>query len=125
MALLLGFALVGSGSLVVTAADSNPPTRKVLVTAKSITLPEFKLEGVTFVEAVRELQAAGRRHDTNHRGVNYLVPDAARAKVSTKITLDLKNVTVAEATERLAQSAGLGLRAEDYAFVFLSETDKP
>ena len=125
MSLLLAFVLLGSGSLVATAADSNPPTRKVLVTAKSITLPEFKVDGVTFVEAVRELQAAGKRHDTNHTGVNYLVPDTAKAKASAKITLDLKNVTVAEAAERLAQSAGLGLCAEDYAFVFLSKTEKP
>jgi hypothetical protein len=125
MALLLAFALLGGSALFATAADAKAPTRKVLVTANSIRLPEFKLDGVTFDEAVRELQAAGRRHDPKHKGVNYLVPDPAKAKASPKITLDLKSVTLAEATEHLAKNAGLLLVAEDYAFVFLAKTDKP
>ena len=35
-----------------------------------------------------------------------------------KITLDLKNVTLEEATERVAKAAGIRVSAQDSAYIF-------
>ena len=124
LALLLTFALFGSGSALVTAADTNaPPSKAPLVMAKQIILPEFKLDGVKLTDATRALHEASMRYDANHKGVNFLLTDAIDAKASQTISLDLKNVTVAEAAERLAQSAGLFVTAKNYAFVFRPKND--
>ena len=95
------------------------------MTAKQIILPEFKLDGAAFRDAVRALYEAGKRYDPNHKGVNYLFTPDVEAGASQPIRLDLKNVTLAEAAERLAQSAGVGVTAKDYGFVFYIESNKP
>jgi hypothetical protein len=124
LALLLTFALFGSGSALVTAADTNaPPSKAPLVMAKQIILPEFKLDGVKLTDATRALHEASKRYDANHTGVNFVLMDAIEAKASQMITLDLKNVTVAEAAEHLAQSAGFFVTVADFAFVFRPKTD--
>ena len=120
-------AAVGTGSRVVAVVDSTTRKKaKVLIKAQGITLPEFTLDGATFDQAVGELQAASRRYDTglkDQKGVNYFVTPAAKTNASPKISLALKSVTLAEATERLAESAGLGVSAEDYAFVFRAKAE--
>ncbi len=108
-----------------TAAEARTPTPRVLVKARSITLREFKLNGVAFGEVVRKPPAAGHRQDVKRTGTNFVVLDAARAEANPKITLPLRTVTVAEAAERLAQPAGLRVEATDDAFVFQSRTDQP
>ena len=123
LSLLLAFALLGSSSFSALAADSPTPKRKLLVKAQAITLPEFKLAGVTLEQAVCDLRDASKRYDPDHKGFNFIVTDIAKAKG--KITLKLKNVTLAEATERLAESAGLSVSAEDYAFIFQAKAAKP
>jgi hypothetical protein len=124
LALLLTFALFGSRSALVTAAGTYAaPGQAPLVMAKQIILPEFKLDGVKLNDAIVALYKAGKHYDANHKGVNFLVMDATETKASPTISLDLKNVTVAEAAERLAQSAGIFVTAEDYAFVFRPKND--
>jgi hypothetical protein len=101
---------------------AQPPERAIVTKAKSIVLPEFKLDGVTLTEAVRQLSAAAKQDDPS-KGVNFIVMDGAETNAHTKISLDLKNVTLMEASERLAQTAGIFVTAEDYGFVFRPKTD--
>src|SRR6266496_1125809 len=92
--LLLVFTLLGSSPWLATAADGKASqNRKLLEAAKSITLPQFKLEDVTLDVAVRQLQAAGKRYDAEHRGVNFLLLDSAKGKATPTVTLDLKGVS--------------------------------
>ena len=51
-------------------------------------------------------------------GVSFMITDPAKAAANPKITLALKNVTLEEATERVAKAAGVKVTAEDFAFVF-------
>jgi len=84
-------------------------------------LPEFKVDGVTLSEAVRQLSATIKQNYPSpaNKGINFLINEPATTPVANpKITLNLKNVTVEEATKRLAEAAGVRVTAEDYAFVF-------
>jgi hypothetical protein len=85
-------------------------------------LPEFKLDAVPFMEALGELSAASKQQDPAHQGVRYLVRNTPETNGDQKITLDLENVPLAEATERLAESAGYRVSARHFAFIF---TQKP
>ena len=109
------------------SAQTNTPVGKAsLVTkAKQIILPEFELEGVSIPDAVRTLVVAGKRSDANHKGATYHVTWEAVDEARPPIRLDLKNVTLAEAAERLAQTAGVGLTLteDEDAFVLDIKSD--
>jgi hypothetical protein len=96
--------------------------RAIVTRAKSIELPEFKLDGVTLAEAVRQLSAAAKQSDPS-KGVNFMIAEPATTAASPKITLALKKVSVAEAAERIAKEAGVFVTAQDFAFVFRPKTD--
>ena len=100
---------------------AQPPERAIVTMAKSIVLPEFKLDGVTLQEAVHQLQIAAKQDDPESKGVNFMVTEPAVSAAIPKITLALKNVTLDEAIERLAKAAGVSVSARDYAFVFNSK----
>jgi hypothetical protein len=123
--MLLVLALLGGGSFFANGMETNAVPHKMVVMTKGIILPEFKLDAVPFMEAVRQLSIASKQYDPAHKGVNYLVMNAPETNAYPKITLDLKNVTVAEATEQLATIAGFFVSAEDFAFVFNSRSFVP
>jgi predicted small lipoprotein YifL len=104
---------------------AQPPERAIVTKAKSIVLPEFKLDGVTLKEAVKRLSVAARQNALDGKGVNFMIKNSDVAAAIPKITLALKNVTLEEATERLAKATGVSVSAEDYAFVFDPKSDKP
>ena len=103
----------------------QPPERAIVAKAKNIVLPEFKLDGVGLPEALRLLQAASKQNDPQGQGVNFMIMNPEGIDALPKITLALKNVTLSEATERVAKSAGVGVSAQDYAFIFDPKTKKP
>jgi hypothetical protein len=124
----LGSVTVNGTNVLVTAADTDASDNgkaSLVMRAQKITLPEFKLDGVTFKEAVLALQKAAKLYDDKHRDVHFLLYKDVEAVASPAIRLDLKNVTLAETMERLAQSAGVGVTAKDYAFLFYTKSDKP
>jgi hypothetical protein len=97
--------------------------RAIVTKAKSIVLPEFKLDAVPFIEATRQLNAASKQHDPEHKGVSFLVMDGAETNAHANISLDLKDVTLMETTERLAENAGVFVTAADFGFIFRPKTD--
>jgi len=107
---------------------AQPLERAIVTKAKSIVLPEFKLDGVTLQDAVKRLSVAARQNALDGKGVNFMITGPGKATANPKITLALKNVTLEEATERLAMAAGVRVSAQDFAFVFFHfqpESDKP
>jgi hypothetical protein len=98
--------------------------RAIVTRAKSIELPEFKLDGVTLSEAVRQLSDAAKQIDPS-KGVSFMITKPATTAASPKITLALKKVTVEEAAKRIAKAAGVSVTAQDFAYVFDAKTDKP
>jgi len=111
--------IAGSFSSIAQAQE-----RAIVMKAKSIVLPEFKLDGVTLKEAIRQLSAAAKQNDPS-KGVNFMATESAMTAASQKITLALKKVTVKEAAERIAKEAGVRVTAQDFAFVFDAKSDKP
>jgi hypothetical protein len=124
-ALIFALALAACTPFHSVAADTKAPEPAMVAKARSIVLPEFKLEGVTLSEALRRLSDASKQNDHDNKGVNFLVTQPAMAAANPKITLTLKNVTLQEATERIAKAAGLNVSAQDYGFVFSPKSDKP
>jgi hypothetical protein len=124
-ALIFALALVAISPLYSVAASTDAPERAIVTKAKSIVLPEFKLDGVTLSEAVHQLSIAARQNAHDGQGVNFMITEPATAAANPKITLAIRNVTLEEATERLAKTAGVSVSAQDFAFVFDSKSDKP
>ena len=90
----------------------------IVTKAKSIVLPEFNLDGVTLLEAARQLSLASKLNDPESKGVSFTITDPATAAANPKITLALKNVTLEKATKRLAKAAGVKVTARDSGFIF-------
>lgn len=88
-------------------------------------LPEFKLDGVTLSEAITQLSLAAKQNDPKNEGVNFMVMDSDTAKPTAKITLALKNATLAETIDQLAKAADVHVSAQDYAFVFDPTSGQP
>ncbi|MDB6056946.1 MAG: hypothetical protein JWO95_790 [Verrucomicrobiales bacterium] len=88
-------------------------------------LPEFKLDGVTLREAVYRLREASKQNSPDGKGFNFIVTNPEGIGTIPKITLARKNITVADAVEHLAKTAGVSVSAEDYGFVFDSKSPKP
>jgi hypothetical protein len=109
--------IVGSSSSIAQTQE-----RAIVTRAKSIELPEFKLDGVTLAEAVRQLSSAAKQSDPS-KEVNFMLTEPTPTATSPKITLALKNVSVAEAAGQIANEAGVFVTAEDFAFVFRPKTD--
>jgi hypothetical protein len=110
------------------ATSSAPvarPERAIVTKAKSIVLPEFKLDGVTLSEAVRQLSDAAKQNDPGKgKGINFMITEAATTATTAanaKITLALKSVTLKEVIDRVAEVAAVRVGALDYAFIFDSK----
>lgn len=123
--LIVAAVLIGSSLPYSGTAEVTPAERAVITQAKSIVLPEFKLDGVTLSEALKRLSVAARQNSHDKKGVNFMITEPAKVAANQKITIALKNVTVNEAAERLAKNAGVRLSARDYGFVFGPKSDKP
>jgi hypothetical protein len=116
--------IIAATILIAGSSSSTAQTqeRAIVTRAKSIELPEFKLDGVTLSEAVRQLSAAAKQSDPS-KGVNFMLTEPGTTAASPKITLALTKVSVAEAAERIAKEAGVFVTAQDFAFVFRPKTD--
>jgi len=99
-------------------ATAKAPESAIVTKAKGIVLPEFKLDGVTLSVALQRLSITAKQNDPERKGVNFMVKRPYVAAAIPKITLDFKDVTLEEATERVAKAAGIRVSAEDTAFVF-------
>jgi len=118
--------IIAATILIAGSSSSTAQTqeRAIVTRAKSIELPEFKLDGVTLSEAVRQLSAAAKQSDPS-KGVNFMITKPATTAATPKITLALTKVSVKEAAERIAKAAGVSVTAQDFAFVFDAKSDKP
>lgn len=93
----------------------------------SIILPNVEFREATLREAVDYLRAISIKLDTatndpNLKGVNFI----AKLEVSAadpKITLNLKNVTLGQATKYVAELSGCKVSVQSSAVVFLAPAD--
>ena len=114
--MLLVLGIIAGSSVPISAADTGAPAApKARDLARNITLPEFKLEGVSLNQALKQLQEAGKQHDTRKQVVNFclLRPVGDKTTRTTKISLNLKNVSLLDAAEQVCQQVG-GFEFRDY-----------
>lgn len=86
--------------------------------ASNIVLKEYKVDGVTLIEALKHLTDLAIKNDPENKGLNFMINGPVTPEPDRKITLNLKDVTVLEATEHLATDVGFNVTARDYALVF-------
>ncbi len=121
--LVLG-AIIAANFLLVanSVAEESLSKRKALLKAQAIALTSFELEGASLTDAVRQLYFAGVDADPKGKGVNFLVEEEL-LKTSPRITLKLKNVTLSQAAEQIAEGAELRLSPEDYGLFFKAKKE--
>jgi hypothetical protein len=122
--------LIVNSPLCSIAADTNAPELAIETRAQRIVLPEFRLDNVTFTQAVRRLLASAFQQDQDIRKTDPGKEFGAIIKpgisaTNLMVTLALKNVTVEKAAEQLAKQAGVRVSMEGAAFVFSPKSDKP
>ena len=122
----LAVAVLVSGLLAASAADTKPAqSSAALEKAKNIKLSVVRYEGLPLSEVIINLHDESVKRDSAHKGVKITLAANAEAKAYTVIKLDLKDVTLANALERVAQSAGLRLQATDTELLLVLKTAKP
>ena len=88
----------------------------------AITIPQIAFDETPIRNAVDYLIAEGRKADPKHQGVNFVLalsPD----QLKTTVTLDLRNVTLAQALKFLTQVTGVDAQAENNAVVLTSNAN--
>jgi hypothetical protein len=89
---------------------------KALVHARTIVFPSIEFRDGTVTEVVDFLRIKSQQLEPSKAGVNLVLkPDAAA--VGAKISLTLKNASLADALKYVAALAGLELKADDSALV--------
>jgi hypothetical protein len=122
----LALAVLLSGLLAASAADAKPAQNSAaLEKAKNIKLSVVHYEGLPLSEVIINLHGESVKRDSAHKGVKITLAANAQAKAYAIIKLDLKDVTLATALERVAQSAGLRLQATDTELRLALKTAKP
>ena len=94
-------------------ASKPPQSSTALETAKKIQLSEVKFEGLTLAVVISMLQDQSVKRDPARKGVTISLGPDAKQFADTEIKLELKDVTLAEALERVADSVGLKVQATD------------
>src|SRR5437868_325649 len=63
-----------------STSGAQLPQRAIVSRAKTVVLPEFKLDGVTLPEAIRQLQQAAKENAQDDKGFNFMIsnPDVIR-----------------------------------------------
>jgi hypothetical protein len=122
----LALAVLVSGLLPASAADTKPARSfAALEKAEHIKLSVVRYEGLPLSEVIINLHDESVRRDSAHKGVKITLAANAEAKAYTVIKLDLKDVTLAKALERVAQCAGLRLQATDTELLLVLRAAKP
>ena len=128
--LIIAACFVASAAM---AADTNSLSAATpLQRAEAIILPEFKLDAVIFPEATKRLHDASKKYDPRHEGFQFIMDfrDKSKARVAakTKISLDLKHVTLADAAKRVCQQVKgfeIAYPNDSNVIVFQPETNRP
>ena len=105
---LLTVALAGC-----TAKSKPTQSSAALEKAKQIELSSVSFDGLPLSIVISMLHDECVRRDPNRKGVAFSIREDAKQFAETEIHLDLRNVTLAETLERLADSAGLEVEAKE------------
>jgi hypothetical protein len=112
--LALALALLATSRLTPSAAETKPSQGSAaLEKAKKIQLPDVKFDGLPLAEVITMLHNQSIKCDTDHKGVKIALGPNAKQHAGAKINVDLKDVSLAEVVERVAESIDLKVEATD------------
>lgn len=102
-------------SKVIKLPQSSAPLEK----AKEIKLSSVKFDSLPLSVVITMLQKESIKRDVSHKGVPISLGPDAKQLADTEVNLELKDVTLLEALERVADSVGLEMHATDTEFLFV------
>ena len=123
---MFALAILASGLLEVSAADTTPGQKLTpLQKAKTIKLPQVSYSGIPLSEVLTHLNNESNKRDPEGKGVKITLAENIKTKGLTAITLNLKNVTLADALASIAKIARLRLQETDTGIVLTETTGNP
>jgi hypothetical protein len=116
--------LVGS-LLTASAADSKPPhSSAALEKAKKAKISAVKFAGMPLTLVISTLHDESVRRDRQRKGVKISLGLNAKDLADAEVNLELKEVTLAEVLERVAEAVGLKLEASDTELLLVRKQAK-
>lgn len=99
-----------SASLFLGLTLAPAQVAEVELRLQSILVPQFEVDGASLAEAVDQLRAASKKHDSSERhgsakGVRFAI-GRDRMKVAPLLTFEMRDATVGEIAERIAKASG-------------------
>ena len=96
------------------AAESKlPQSSRALEKAEKITLSTVKFDSLPLAAVITMLHAESVKRDAAREGVTMSIAPDAKQLADAEINLELRDVTLAETLERVADSVGLEMQATD------------
>jgi len=104
----------------------NEPSSAMAEKLKAIVIPRIEFVNTPLDDAVAFLVQRGRELDPEGKGINVVMGSGMDAKrKAVQVTLELKNVPLAEALLYTAQLANVKMTLEEHAVVFSPGTGDP
>jgi len=124
--LALALTLLAAGRLIAPAAETKPlQSSGALAKAKKIRFSVLKFSGLRLAEVITMLHDESVKRDTEKKGVKIALGPNAKHFVDAEVNVDLKDVTLAEALERVAESVGLKVEATETELLLAGKKAKP
>ncbi len=118
--------LLVAGLLTASAAVTKPPqSSAALEKAKRFKISVLKFQGLPLTLVIEMLHDESVKRDPARIGVNISLGPNAKELADSVVNLELKDVTLAEALERVAQSVSLKLEATDTEILLVRKKAKP
>jgi hypothetical protein len=123
--LILGVASLLAISLTACTAERKPPrSSATLEKAKKVQLSSVYYDGLPLGVVINMLHDESARRDPAHQGIAFSLGPDAQQFADLEVKLELKNVTLAETLERIADSVGLEVQANDTELLLVRKKAK-
>jgi hypothetical protein len=115
------------GSLLAASAGESKPVHApaALEKAQKIKLSVVKCSGLPLAEVITMLHEESVKRDTDGKGVKIALGPNVKQHADATVNIDLKDVTLAGALERIAESVSLEVEATDREVLLVRKRSKP
>jgi hypothetical protein len=118
-------ALIVTSLLTAWATETKPPhSSAALEKAKKAKISVLKFDGLPLPLVISMLQGESVKRDPERKGVKISLGPNAKELADAEVNLELKDVTLAQALERVAEAVGLRLEATDTELLFVTKKAK-
>ncbi len=123
--LAIAAMLLVASLLTASAAEAKPPhSSAALERAKKVKVSVAKFDGLPLTLVISMLHDESAKRDPERKGINISLGPNAKELADAEVNLELKDVTLAEALERVAEAVSLKLEATDTELLLVRKKAK-